>query len=65
MSGIRRHPLAKCKGLLDFHRKCAGFLAVAVRCGNIQTTASYKRALKDNARVLRAKLLFNTDGTRL
>lgn len=62
---MRRHPLSKCKGLLQFHRLMARNLATARRCGNVQTTASYRRALLDNAKVLRSKLLFKTDGTRL
>lgn len=62
---MKRHPLGKCKGLLAFHRQMAHNLAVAKRVGSVQTAATYKRCLKDNAKVLRSKLLFKTDGTRL
>jgi len=53
----RAEKLRRCAGLLHFHGKMARMLVVAKRCGNIQTTASYRSALLTNAKVLRAKLL--------
>lgn len=62
---MRRHPLARVKGLLVFHKAMAKSLAVARANGSTMTAISYRSALMANAQVLRRKLLYRRDGDRL
>lgn len=62
---MKRNPLGKFKKLLEFHAAMARKLAIARKCGGIQTAASFKAALMTNAKVLRHKILFNKVGERI
>ena len=62
---MRREPLSKAKGLLEFHTAMGRKLALARRLGNVQTAKSYLAALVVNAKEIRRKLLYKKDGTRI
>ncbi len=53
----RHKGLRKCVGLLELHAKFAQMLKNARKVGGKQTSKTYLGCLRDNARVIRGKIL--------